>query len=160
MTCWAGNWKWLMMHVSEHLTECTRRYLLCWSGWWTQGFGILAKWAEHSSYWLENWNLINCWADWLVSESWVPQMPPRVHPKTETHRLGSDCWKLLNSDPWILIQTICYALNAYAAILNWILNYLMSDCLWMDYQTFNKSISEFLEETGWHTAVQGKHTVV
>ena len=26
----------------------------CWSGWWTQGFDILAKWAEHSSYWLES----------------------------------------------------------------------------------------------------------
>ena len=37
-------------------SECTRRYLLCWSGWWTQGFGILAKWAENSRYWLENWN--------------------------------------------------------------------------------------------------------
>ena len=104
MSCHA-NWKYWWIHVSEYLyvpegTCCVDQT------WWTQRFDILAMWAEQSSYWLESWiycaersdwcqkaesemlnNLtsvrklkLQCWTIWLVSESWIPRMPPRVHP--------------------------------------------------------------------------------
>ena len=139
------------MHLNTSL--CTLGYLLCWSDWVIQGFGILAMWVNHSSYRLESWiwylhcydltgvrelKLKCCWIIWLVSGTESENTAQRSDwcQKADSHRCPLvftlyshpyiGFWILLNSDPLILSEATCNAMTCICSLLT---HYMLIWCL-------------------------------